>query len=102
MSLQESKGRAIEGGNSHLDFGSQTTSTADKQHILNAFGEWCSKIHPDPGQGRASVSQRISAMLGARHGDDIALEREELPVFCGRNDVSRNDTRREFRRLIFR
>ena len=73
-----------------MDFGDRTTYTADRQQILNTFGEWCSKIHPDPGQGETSVGQRISTILGLRHGDGNQSEREELSVFCGRSDVSVN------------
>jgi hypothetical protein len=72
--------------------------TADRQQIVDTFGDWCSKIHPDPGQGQTSIGQRISSILEPRHGDGIQVEKEELPVFCGRNDVSIKNTCRDFRK----
>jgi len=85
-----------------MDFGARMTYTADRQQILNTFGEWCSKIHPDLRQGQTSIGQRISAILGPRHGDGFQVEREELPVFCGRNDVSINESAEILTKLICR
>jgi len=85
-----------------MDFGARTTYTADRQQILDTFGEWCSKIHPDPGQGQASLGERISAILGPRHGDRFQVEREDLPVFCGRNDVCINESAEILTKLICR
>jgi hypothetical protein len=86
------------GGSPHVDSGARMTYSADRQQILNTFGDWCSKIHLDPAEGQTSVGQRISAILESRHGDVLQVEQEELPVFCGRNDVSIRNTCRDFRK----
>lgn len=94
--VQEANSRPAE-GSPYMNFGARMTYTADRQQILNTFEDWCSKIHPDPGQGQTSVGQRVSAILARRHGDGVQIEREELPVFCGRNDVSICNIYRDFR-----
>jgi hypothetical protein len=96
--VEKTDRRPVGGGHSQVDSGPRMVYTADRQQILDTFGDWCSKIYPDPGQGQTSIAQRISSILEPRHGDGIQIEKEELPVFCGRNDVSIKNTCRDFRK----